>query len=272
MLKTLLFQFAFLLITIITLWSFFSTVFKKGYESIIPKHKADDKFNKIVIYFCSEHSIDTEQMSKIKDLFKDKKDQEIQVKLKTIWKNLTLPIGTKISKVSAIMFMFLLSILAFEYLTMPIFDTQLENAKPSFLLSLPFIVITTILAYYFRSTLSDLFPLDERCKLTKKLLIDLDFLKLNDDFLKLLQEQIKIDYDAFKTKIGFGGIIFLIFSSVTILALRLSSETFSDNWKIIIIIASTLFIKWVFESNRARIIYIALNAIILVRQDKLKLE
>jgi hypothetical protein len=243
-------------------------IFLPGLFVVLSRITIKQPYDKSVAYLCSEVSITPNRWSEVKNKLEGSNSKNIRAPAKTILINLFNPVLVGTRNISAIWYALIFLLIIFM---MFIGKAGLQQIFGSVFLAIFYIiVIATVFLYYFRSVASDLYALEERSAITAGFLVDLEWEAINEDLIKLIQEQIKTDHDVFKLNVGFGGIFLIVFSSVVVLSSKLGgSLPIATAVPILGIVVATIFFKWMYESNRSRIVHVALNAIIMVRKESL---
>jgi len=243
-------------------------IFLPGLFVLLSRITIKQAYDKSVVYLCSEVSITPDRWIEVKAKIEEDNPKNVRAPVKTILINLFNPILVGTRNISAIWYalIFILMILM-----LIIGKTGLQQIFGSIFLAVFYLImIVTVFLYYFRSVASDLYVLEERSAITAGFLVELGWATISDELIKLIQEQIKTDHDIFKLNVGLGGIVLIIFSSIVVLSTKLGgSLPIATAVPILGIVVATIFFKWMYESNRSRIVHIALNSIIMVRKESL---
>lgn len=236
-----------------------------GISIILSRVTIRQPFDKSVAYLCSEISLTPEKWPEKKKQIEAESSINIRAPMTTIFKGLLTPVFTGAKNLTAIWYALMLLLML---LMVAAGQSGLRQVFGSmFSAFFYFIMIVTVFLYYFRSVASDLYVLEERAAITAGFLVELQWTRLSDDMLKLFQEQIKTDHDVFKENTGLGGIMLIVFSASVLMSARLgASLPLSVAIPLVGLLSTTIFFKWVHESNRSRTVHIALNALIMVRK------
>lgn len=251
--------FIIILVTGIAIWFLFKHSFNLTINS------KEKKLCKPIVYMCSEYSIDDQNKSLFHKAINS--NESISVSAKIIRSNLfSTPAHETVRVFNLVIIVGLLAFLLF--IIFAIIWRYTVGEKLSIGTIPEAFWYLTIIFYFFRSASSESSAIENQSEITSGWLIEQGYSNNSDQSLTLLQEQIKIDYDTFKNKTGFGGILLISFSTLAVFMSKLGNGT--QNYEVVTsAIIAILFFKWIFESYRSRIMYIALNAIIKIRMQKL---
>lgn len=243
-------------------------MFLPGFRVVLSRVTVKQPFDKSIAYLCSEISLTPEKWPQKKNEIEAENPKNIRAPLATIFKGLFNPVF-----IGARNFSYIWYALIFVSLIL-IFMVGKSSLKELFgsIFGVIFyvVMIVTVFFYYFRSVASDLYSMEERSAIAADFLLQLNWSTLNEEMLKLLQEQIKTDSDIYKDNTSTGGVFIIIFTSTILLWSRLGESLPASVAALLIgVLVAVIFFKWMYESNRSRIVHIALNALIMVRKKSI---
>lgn len=249
-----------------------TVMFLPGLYIVLSRVTVWQPLDKSIVYLCAELSLTPEKWPDKKKEIEAEESKNIIVPIATTLKGLLNPLFIGARTVSAIWYALIFLLVA---ILVPNFGktTPPESFKDLFVVIFYLIIIGTVFLYYFRSVAADLYTMEERSGVTAGFLLDMNWSAVSNEMLELVQEQIKTDHDFFKETTGLGGVLLIIFSAISLMWTRLGTSLPNNiSIPLLGILASIIFFKWAHESNRSRIVHIALNALIMVRKESFSRE
>lgn len=238
-----------------------------GFFVILTRTAILQPYDKVVVYLCAEISYLPERWDsrRIKDRIN--RGDRLRPPFKAIAMGLFNPVLCSVRALSAIwcalVFVFFLAMIGVSSA-----DLGAMNGIVMLIL-MSLLLVVTVFLYYYRSVASDLSLVEERAVHTVQFLKEIGWGEVNDKRLQLVQEQMMLDYDLYKTGTGVGGILLLVFTSLSLFYARLNDAMpLIVAAPFLVMLASIVFFRWVYESYRSRVVQIALNAILMLRKTK----
>jgi len=222
--------------------------------------------DKSIIYLASEIAYTPEKWKEIELKIDYKNPKKIHIPLIVTWKGMVSQPLTSLFSIGTIwygiIFIILFIIFSIDKLSLGLNTYGILNN----ILIMSFGLCWFL--YHFRSFASDITESSIKSDVALSFLLKMGWEKINIDIIDTLKEEIKVDFDMYKKNSDIANFILFLFMSSLILYSKIN-DIVPENitFELLLIFGSISISKWLYESYRNKIIYIALNSIIGLKKN-----